>query len=127
MAINYTGLAAIAERLIRESGREVSIVKRSAAAPSGEPWEDDGTSEAETTLTVDAVFLDDLVQAIPGEPESDRTWIGTILIAAQDAGAEDLTTFDLIRDDGRHIELASVRPLKPGSVSLLYIASKAGG
>lgn len=127
MPVNYTQLAVTAERLIRENGREVTIVKRSAAAPAGEPWEDDGTSEAETTLTVDAVFLDELVEDLPGQPGADRTWIGQIFIAASDAGSEDLTTFDLIRDNGRHVELASVRPLKPGSTTLLYIASKVGG
>ncbi len=126
MAVNYTSLAATAERLIRENGREVTIVKRSAAAPTGEPWEDDGTSEAETTLTVDAVFFDEMLGSLPGEPDADRTWIGQILIAADDDGGNALEGFDLIRDSGRHIELATVAPLKPGPTRVLYIATKKG-
>ena len=127
MAVNYTSLRATAERLIRENGREVTISKRSAAAPTGTPWEDDGTSEAETTLTVDAVFLDEMFASLPGEPDADRTWIGMILIAAADDAGNDLEGFDLIRDSGRHIELASVVPFKPGPTRVLYLATKKGG
>ena len=127
MAVNYTALAATAERLIRENGREVTIVKRIETPPvAATPWEGDDSS-AETTVTADAVFFDELVGSIAGEPSADRTWIGMILIAANDAGTEDLTTFDAIRDGGRHIELASISPLKPGSTLLIYVAKKEGG
>jgi len=127
MAVNYTGLAATAERLIRENGREVTIVKRIETPPvATTPWEGDDAT-AETTVTADAVFLDELVGGISGESGADRTWIGMILIAADDAGDEDLTTFDAIRDAGRHVELASIAPLKPGSTSVIYICKKEGG
>lgn len=127
MAVNYTSLAASAERLIRENGREVTLVKRIEAPPvAATPWEGDD-SAAETTVTADAVFFDELLGGISGEPGNDRTWIGMILIASNDAGAEDLTTFDAIRDAGRHIELATISQLKPGSTSIIYIATKDGG
>ena len=127
MAVNYTGLAATAERLIRENGREVTIVKRIETPPDTDaPWDGDDAS-ADVTVTADAVFLDELVGGVSGEPGADRTWIGMILIAATDAGTEDLTTFDAIRDSGRHVELATIAPLKPGSTSVIYICTKEGG
>ena len=124
---NYTNLVNLADRLIEQFGRDVTIVKRIETPPvAATPWEGDDAT-AETTVTASAVFLDEMVGGITGEPGADRTWIGQILIAAKDGGTEDLTTFDAIRDDGRHIELASIAPLKPGPTAILYIASKEGG
>ena len=123
----YTGPIATAQRLIDKFGRTASIIKRDTESPTGEEREDDTTKEIETTVTGKAVFFDEILGQLPSDLGDDRLWIGTILIAATTAGTNDLTEFDLIRDSGRHIELASIAPLKPGPEVVIYIATKDGG
>jgi hypothetical protein len=120
----YGETAADVRELLNEFGRAVTISKRASTSPVGEPWEDGG-AEAETSVEVNAVFLDELIGMTP-DNDADRTWIGTILVEPPATG-EDLSGYDLIRDGSRHVELASVAPLKPGDLTVLYVARKVGG
>lgn len=122
---DYLSKAETARRLITKFGRSVTILSRDTSFPAGEEWEDGGL-EAETTKTVDAVFLDELLMGSITISDDDRAWLGMILIAPPEDGT-DLRRFHVIRDGTRHVELVSCLPLEPGDADVLYIAKKKGG
>lgn len=126
MPVDYAKLLGVAEKLIGENGRAVTL-RRSPQAPAdpAKPWgaRAAGTGDA---IPVTAVFL---------EPERRQTTSGDIqptaqldefsrmrvLIHAAEAGLPtELTPEWYIDDGGRRLEITIVKPVKPGGTLLYY-------
>lgn len=124
MGLNFTRLAQVADRLIGENGRTVTLVKldRDAEASSS-PWRGPDPATPVEELTVTAVLVDaadfgfvstDLGNTI------DRSSRKIALVAALDVPNTNLEEFDLMRDGDDVWKIVTVRELQPGTTTVLY-------
>ena len=122
MADFYTEMAAVAEELIEENGRDVILVKQAATAGDpAKPWRVTSTP-ATTTVTGKAVFVapGDLGIAVNTVDDTKRTE-QVALFAANNDGGEELETFDLVRDGAEDWRILRAELLKPGGTRLMYM------
>lgn len=119
----YDRQIATAERLIREKGKAVKVVRQTTTIPDPDkPWEP-GTP-GETLTDAYGVFLNfnaqdmETMSKMPGASEvqaSDRK----VLLAAASAGAP-LTTNDKLRDADGDWSIEWVRVLAPNGENIIY-------
>lgn len=113
MAINYTALQGVAERLIRENGKTAQLV--SVGPPSGPPWDPQPGVEIEQN-----VFLVETMYSMFHRDDSfiqvgDKTGI----ISTESGVVPELSVHD-IQIGGTRYKLVDVQPLIPGPVTMLY-------
>lgn len=118
--INYSSLAATAQKLIQENGRLVTITMLSrAAANADQPWRGPTTTPAET-IELLAVFDDDE----ESDPRGELVRVGDkkCIISALDADPALVERFDSLTDSdqGEVWKIASVKTVQPGSVRVVY-------
>lgn len=119
----YDRQIATAERLIREKGKAVQVVRQTTTIPDPDkPWEPGVPGE--TTTDAYGVFLNfnqndlETMSKMPGASEvqaSDRK----VLLAAASAGAP-LTTNDKLRDADGDWSIEWVQVLAPNGENILY-------
>jgi len=126
MALNYTNFRTLADRLIGENGRALTLVRRDQAnfTDPAKPWR--GSTEAATVSTiVTGVFLEFEKEDIDGTLI--RRGDKQVLIAAKDV--EDETTgtlsvkvedFDHILDAGVRWKILKAELIEPGSQRIMY-------
>lgn len=130
MAINYARLQTIANKLITENGRSITLIKQNrTAADPAKPWRGAADLPLETAGTpVTAVFVALADSKTLGQfsfaqegtihkADSDQFFVSGKAIV--DAGI-DLTEYDTIQDGTEVWRITSVDELKPGSTVLLY-------
>lgn len=120
---NYDRQVATAERLIREKGKPVQVVRQSTTLPDpNRPWEPG--EPVETLTDAYGVFLNfnaqdmETMSKMAGASEiqsSDRK----VLLAAAAAGAP-LTTNDKLRDADGDWSIEWVQVLAPNGENILY-------
>lgn len=125
MAVNYTNLRAVAERLIGENGRSLTLVRRDQGNPTdpAKPWRD-STGASDVTLVVTGVFIDF------EQEDTDGTLVRRgdkrVLAAASEvetvAGAsfDELEDYDYILDGTDRWDIVKVDVIEPGSLRVLY-------
>jgi hypothetical protein len=126
MAINYTRMRALAERLIEENGRDIQLIRQDQGNPvdPAMPWRA-STEASEVSITVTGVL-------IPFETETATGTIvrrqeQTALIAAKSVDDENpantnIEDYDeLLDDDGTRYRIEDVALIKPGSQRILYM------
>ena len=119
-------LQAVATRLVRKNGRDVSLVRlsRRAKDPS-KPHR--GTSEIEEAkITVKAFIADYAEDDIDGDAirrGDQRALIEVNLETAGDINsATDFTKFDRLIDNGREWRIVTIGPVQLGSTDLVFKA-----
>lgn len=118
MAVNYARISSVADKLIKNNGRDITLTKKDrTAADPAKPWRGGGTTT--TSITVKGIVLNDR------EFDADDTLIRrgnrVALISAKSAASNDITTFDQMVDGTSTIKIVNVTELKPGPVSILYM------
>jgi hypothetical protein len=123
--VDYTRLAEMAERLVRNNGRSISFVKlNTTPANPSRPWKGPA-SGGETTLALNGVFVPPntvrqfgLTALGEGTEFKDLvTFSEQIIITAQ--GDNDLREFTSVVDNGDRWGIIGLQVLKPGSTTLL--------
>ncbi len=116
--VDYVELATVAQELILEFGRAMSVRKVTTAVPGDPdtPWVPGAESVADTA--VNGVFLETKRSHITGEmiPE-DRS---LLLLSASELGAVVPIGKDRIVDGAKVWEVLRVETLKPGATALIY-------
>ena len=110
--------AEVAQRLIRQNGRQVDLVRApTAPADPSAPW-DGPTPGSEQRLTVWAVVTDYKNNAVDGEEimRGDRM----LIIPALEMNGEDPNTYESVVDGSDRWNTMRVETIKPGSVPIVY-------
>ncbi len=127
MALNYSRLAATADRLIKANGKNVTFKRQSQTpADSNKPWRGAGAHQEDLTIACVAVVVpNDEID----DKEAMRRGDSTAYIAASTFGngdpfsAADLVTIDtMVDDEGYTWHVHGVKIINPGSMRVLYTA-----
>ena len=116
MAFDYSSLASIANTLISDFGRSMTLRRRSHTVPdTDKPWE---ITESNTDYSITAVMDDYSAREVDGATiqEGDRRvmFAASGLSITPEAG-------DQIIDDSIAYTIVHVEQLKPGDTALIYI------
>lgn len=125
--VDYVKLAGVAERLIRESGRAVTLVRNpTLQVDSLKPWKGpDLVNGTETTLAVDAVFVTPNQVRIFGlSALGDATqFVDMVAVSEQIMilfpGENNIKQFQTVRDGTINWNITGIQILKPGDTTLL--------
>lgn len=122
--VDYTRLAEVAARLVKNNGRSINFIKFSEIASNpSKPW--DGPSGGEISLPLNGVFVPPtsvrqfgLSALGQGTDFKDLvTFSEQIIITAQ--GDEDLREFTSVLDNNVRWGIIGIQVLKPGTKNLL--------
>lgn len=116
--MDHSRAAATAQRLIRENGRQVDLVRAPVApADPDNPW-DGPTPGSEERLTVWATVKEYDDRAVDGEEimRGDRM----LIIPALEMNGQDPRTYESIVDGGERWSNVRVGETKPGEVPITY-------
>lgn len=127
MSIDYQALATVAQGLIEEFGRQVTVI-RFAQAPddADEPWRGaaDPRSTPDALLTTGAVFVEPSsatrlgMRAIPEDLL--RRVTAVALVAPGPANVFDLATANELIDGAARRKILVVDTLRPADTTLIY-------
>lgn len=126
MALNYANFRTLAERLIEENGRNITLVRRDQGNPvdSAKPWRD-STEAATITFIVKGVIIDFDKEDIDGSLV--RRGDKRVLISDKSVSDEGGSAANLIIEDYDHILDAGVRwkikevnLIEPGDTRIMY-------
>lgn len=126
MALNYTGFKLLAERLIEENGRALSLVRRDQGNPTdpNKPWRD-STEAAEITVVVKGVVIEFEKKDFDGSLV--RRGDKRILIADKSVIDEGGSATNLQIEDYDHILDGTVRwkildadTIEPGDTRIMF-------
>lgn len=122
--VDYTKLAATAERLITENGREITFVRKNQTPlDANKPW--NGPNATETTLALYAVFAPpNTVRQFGLTALGDGTEFMDLLsfsekIAIVYPSTNDLRQYKIIRDGGIDWNMIGLQVLEPGPTKVL--------
>jgi hypothetical protein len=122
---DYTEFVELAQELIEDFGRQVTITRRNNTTPvdPARPWK--GYTDADTEVTPIALFLPEFGQLINTEDYEEfaqlvREEKDTFLVAKGSVPSSDLTTFDKLIDGGDVYSIDAVREFKPGGTVIFY-------
>jgi hypothetical protein len=127
MALNYPKLAATADRLISQNGKQVTFKQQTQTpADNAKPWRGGGAGNEALTIVAFAVVIpNDEID----DKEAMRRGDATAYIAASTFGngnpfaAADLVLIDtMIDDEGYTWHVHGVKIINPGSLRVLYTA-----
>lgn len=126
MALNYANFRALAERLIEENGRDVSLVRRDQDNPvdSAKPWRD-STEAATITFIVKGVIIDFDKEDFDGSLV--RRGDKRVLISDQSVSDEGGSAANLIIEDYDSLldasvlwKIVDVNLIEPGDTRIMY-------
>lgn len=119
--VDYASLASIAEKLIADNGRPVTLTRESETpANASQPWRGNTTTDVDS-LSATAVLLEYDKKEIDGDQV--RRGDQKVLLAANVVGsAKDLKDYDKMVDDGdgEAWRIEDVRTLRPGPTTVIY-------
>lgn len=124
--VDYVKLAGVAERLVRQNGREITFVRRPIAPVDPlRPWRGpDNTLDDETFVTRGVFVPPNTVRQFGLSALGEGTeFIDLIAFSEQIAivfpGTEDLRQYKTIRDNGINWNMVGLQLLQPAEVKLL--------
>lgn len=123
--VNYVSLAATAERLIEENGRDLTVIQAGeTAANPAEPWRAD-TPAGESRITVKGVIVEFDNEDFDGtlvRRGDKRAFIAhnSIVDAAGAGESTELEGFDRLLDAGAEWKIVSVKAIHPGDIRVVY-------
>ncbi len=118
--MNHAAFAALAESMIAQNGRQITVTKSgSAPVVGGKPWQGvsnaAGSGSPGATSTVYGVFTEYAERQIDGTII--RRGDKKCLVAGTAAGLE---TYDAIKDGAATWQIVKTTTLEPGPTRLLY-------
>ncbi len=125
MALDYTSFQNLAERLIEENGRTISLVRRDQANPTdpAKPWR--GSTEAdEITVVVKGVFVE--YEKMDFDGSLVRRGDKRVLIAAKSVTDESnasnlkIEDYDHVLDAGVRWKIITAELIEPGPLRIMY-------
>ena len=125
MALDYTNFRAVAERLITENGRALTLVRKDQGNPADplKPWRA-STGAADVSFAITGVFVDFEQEDFDGTLV--RRGDKRVLAAASEvetAAAPDfdeVEDFDYVLDAGDRWDVVKVDVVQPGTARILY-------
>lgn len=124
MALDYVAFRLLAERLILENGRDLTIIKVDRGNPvsASEPWRaSDNTAEVQIPVT--GVFVEFEMEDIDGtivRRGDKRVLVAAIDIEQANKAAEDVENFDKLLDGTVSWKIEHAEIIEPGSLTILY-------
>lgn len=126
MALDYANFRTLAERLIEENGRTITLVRKDQGNPvvSAEPWRA-STNVAEITFDVLGVFIEFEKDEVDGTivMRGDKR----VLVAAKSVTDEggsaanlDIEDYNAIVDNGVRWRIITPGVIEPGDTRILY-------
>ena len=124
MALDYENFRTLAERLIGENGRTLTLIKIDRGNPVdvSEPWRD-STDAAEVLIPITGVFIEFETEDIDGTQVrrgDKRVLVAAIDVEQANKAAEDVENFDKILDGLVSWKIQSVEIIEPGSLTIMY-------
>jgi len=118
VAIDYENLAEVADRLVTENGRTLSLVKTSSTPSDlSKPWL--GTATTATSTPCTGVVIPDHSRRVGLDLVRRRR--GRAYVAADDVAAADIRTYDFVEDGSVRWKIEEVERVMPGSRRLLFV------
>jgi hypothetical protein len=126
MALNYTNFRSLADRLISENGRALTIVRRDQSnfTDPAKPWRG-STEAAEVSTAVTGVFIEYEKEDVDGDLV--RRGDKRVLIAAKDVEDESASSENVKVEDYDHVldgtvrwKILSAELIEPGSQRIMY-------
>lgn len=124
MALDYANFQLLAERLINENGRSLTLVRRDQGNPVSptEPWRA-STDASEISFPVLGVFIEYEKEDVDGTlvKRGDKR----LLVAAKDIedtapANENVEDYDEVVDGGESWRIMDVNVIEPGATRILY-------
>ena len=119
MAKDWSRLVALAERLIENYGREVTLYKKSNVfTDASKPWLGpvDRISSDTISVTAKAVFIDGGMSETRKDEELIRRNKKKFIVFTE----TDIRDFSSILDDGKIWQVDSISILKPGTTTIVF-------
>lgn len=116
--VDYAKLSTVAETLIEENGRTITLIKRSrTVSDATKPWRGVSATNA-VELSLKGVFDNYKEQDIDGDLI--RRGDQMLLIAHNDVSSNEIETFDEVTDGTDTWKIISVKLIKPGNTRIYY-------
>ena len=126
MALDYTRFRALAERLIEENGRTISLVRKDQGNPvdSDKPWRG-STGAADITFDVIGVFIDFEADEVDGTlvlRTDKRVLIADKSVTEEGGSATNLNIeeYSDIIDGGTRYAIVKPSVIEPGNERIMY-------
>ncbi len=126
MALNYANFRTLAERLIEENGRDISLVRRDQGNPvdSAEPWRA-STEAATITVVVKGVIIEFETEDFDGtlvRRGDKRVLISDKSVIDEGGGATNLIIedYDHVLDAGVRWKIINADTIEPGDTRIMY-------
>jgi len=125
MAINYASMRSTAERLIRENGRDITVVRRSRTpGDPAKPGRADDTTTTSITVKGVILFADlEQVDNVTIERQDQIAFISAQAVEGVNPVAL-LEDYDYVEDSGERLDIINKNVIEPGiagSSRVLYI------
>lgn len=125
MSLDYSHLLSVAQRLVGQNGRSVTLTKLGVSIPDpSKPWRGqvDPRAPSSSTVTYSAVFVPLYSKSQLGISKTTADLIKTSDETCLIATSDDLQGFQELTDpaDGRTLKIIAAERLKPGSLGLLW-------
>lgn len=122
--VDFVALAAIAERLITENGRAVTVVKLNQGSDdTAKPWRGvaDPRATPVATVTGNGVFVElSSLSELGIQASDDKRVEKVVMFAANDDDGNNLLTFDELIDDTERWKIVASQVLQPADTKILY-------
>ncbi|NBB81466.1 MAG: hypothetical protein GVY36_18835 [Verrucomicrobia bacterium] len=112
MALNYASLEKVAQRLIRENGKDATLVKSEADSSSG-PWDPSSPTETESTIKVVETGYSIVRRAETTVQAGDKIFIVS-------TSGESPEIQDSIKLGGVSYVCVEVEPVNPGGTTVYF-------
>lgn len=126
MALNYISLRSLAERLIEENGRTLTLVRKDQGNPvdPAKPWRN-STNAAEITVAVLGVFVEfekDEVDGTIVKRGDKRLLVSDKSVTDGGGAAANLVVedYDAVLDGGVRWRIVTAEVIEPGALRILY-------
>ena len=126
MAFNYTAFRELAERLIEENGRTITLVRQDQDNPTdpAKPWRS-STPEDEVTVDVLGVFTEYDKEVVDGEiiKRGDKlVWVAAKSVEDELTGTQNvkIEDYDAIRDGTVRWKIVEANLIEPGDQRIVY-------
>ena len=126
MALNYANFRTVAERLIEENGRDLSLVRRDQGNPvdSAKPWRD-STEAATITVIVKGVIIDFDKEDVDGSlvRRGDKQVLISDKSVIDEGGSAanlKIEDYDEVLDAGVRWKIIQANTIEPGDTRIMY-------
>ena len=121
MAIDYAHLALVAQRLINDNGRSLTITLRSRApADPTKPWNGPSLA-ANATTTINVVGVIGMHEEYDPHPDLVRSGDKQAYISALDTDPSLVEHFDILDDGDDRWKIDKVDLIAPGPTRVIYL------